>query len=207
VTIRYSAAVGGAIPALEAVTPNGTRPRSFKGIINGTCNFVIEQLEYGSDFNAAVSLAQKEGFAEADPTLDLDGTDAAQKLSLLTRQSFGIDLPTSLIERKGIDELSPDDVRNAAERGSVFRLVAECCRTASGIRASVKPVELPGSHPFAQIKGAENCLQIETENGNRKFIRGRGAGRYATTESVMADLFDLRSELASRSSKYTEAHA
>jgi homoserine dehydrogenase len=208
VTIRYSASVGGALPALEAVTPNGTRPRAFMGIINGTCNFVIDQLASGSDFGAAVRLAQKEGFAEADPTLDLNGTDAAQKLSLLIRQSFGVALPVSAIQREGIEKLTPARVAEAGKRGNVFRLIAACSETANGIEASVGPVQLPDSHPFAAIKGAENCLVIETAGGYRKTIKGRGAGRYATTESVMADLFDLRRDHAkSRPFQYKEAHA
>jgi homoserine dehydrogenase len=208
VTIRYSAAVGGALPALEAVTPNGTRPRAFKGIINGTCNFVIDQIASGNDFGAAVRLAQKEGFAEADPTLDLNGTDAAQKLVLLARESFGVSLSVAEVRRAGIDKLTSADVWEAAKRGNIFRLIAECSQTVDGVRASVRPVELPAIHPFAQIKGAENCLVIETENGQTKTIKGRGAGRYATTESVMADLLDLHSELARpQPSKYKEVHA
>jgi homoserine dehydrogenase len=206
VTILYSASVGGALPALEAVTPNGTRPRAFKGIINGTCNFVIDKLFSGAAFDAAVGLAQKEGFAEADPTLDLDGTDAAQKLALLAHASFGVNLPVSAIEREGIDRLTPADVWEASERGNVFRLIAECSQTEDGVRASVKPVELPVSHPLAQIKGAENCLIVEADGDKCKTIKGRGAGRFATTESVMADLFDLRSELA-QPIRYKEVHA
>jgi len=208
VTIRYSAAVGGALPALEAVTPNGTRPVAFKGIINGTCNFVIDQLASGTDFDAAVRLAQKEGFAEADPSLDLDGTDSAQKLSLLAQRSFGLDLPVSVIGPEGIGELTPATVLEAAKRGNVFRLVAECSQTPNGMTASVRPLELPSSHPFAAIKGAENCLVIETEGGKCKTIKGRGAGRYATTESVIADLFDLGREFISPEAVlYREAHA
>jgi len=178
------------------------------GIINGTCNFVIDQLASGSDFGTAVMLAQKEGFAEADPTLDLNGTDAAQKLSLLIRQSFGVALPVSAIQREGIEKLTPARVAEAGKRGNVFRLIAACSETANGIEASVGPVQLPDSHPFAAIKGAENCLVIETDGGYRKTIKGRGAGRYATTESVMADLFDLRRDHAkSQPFRYKEAHA
>jgi len=208
VTIRYSASVGGALPALEAVTPNGTRPRAFKGIINGTCNFVIDQLASGADFKTAVTLAQKAGFAEADPTLDLDGTDAAQKLSLLARQSFGEDLPISEIVREGIDRLTTEDVLEANERGNVFRLIAECSSTEDGIKGSIKPIELPATHPFALVKGAENCLEIETESGQIKTIKGCGAGRHATTESILADLFDLRREFVlPKPGKFKEVHA
>jgi len=155
----------------------------------------------------AVKLAQKEGFAEADPTLDLNGTDAAQKLSLLIRQSFGLDIPVESIDRDGIDGLTPGEVSEVGKRGNVIRLVAECNQSPDGIKASVRTIELPDSHPFAEVRGAENCLVIETEGGTSKIVKGRGAGRYATTESVMADLFDLRSELVSQPVRYKEVHA
>jgi homoserine dehydrogenase len=197
VTLRYSAAVGGALPALEAVAlaQESDKTASIKGIINGTCNFICDQLESGVDFDDAVAKAQAAGFAEADPTLDLDGTDAAQKLVLLVRKAFGIDLPFSEIDRVGIDALSPAILRqaNAAER--TVRLIAECRRSGDSIRATVRPIELPVSHPFVQIRGAENCLLIETVSGRRTLLTGRGAGRYPTSESVLADLFDIRQEV------------
>ena len=207
VTIRYSASVGGALPALEAVAGNGSKPRIVKGIINGTCNFICDQLASGSDFDSAVRLAQEEGFAEADPTLDLDGTDAAQKLVLLVRESFGISLPLTSIERKGIEGLVAKDVWKAALRGSAYRLIAEYRQTASGVHASVKPAEFPSSHVFAKTKGAENCLVIEDDGGKSKVLTGRGAGRYATTEAVIADLFDVLYAVEIRTNAYKEAAA
>jgi homoserine dehydrogenase len=199
VTIRYSASVGGSLPALEAVTskPGSNKPRAIKGIINGTCNFVCDQLEAGVDLSAAIKLAQEAGFAEANPTLDLDGTDAAQKLILLARASYGVNLPFSAVARSGLDEQSPARACEAYLGGRKFRVVAECIRTANGLEASVRTVDLPASHPFALTKGAENCLLIESDTGQTRFLRGRGAGRYATTEAVMADLFDIRNAISS----------
>ena len=192
VTIRYSASVGGALPALEAVAQTTEVPRSITGIINGTCNFIFDKLGAGVDLDSAVKLAQDQGFAEADPTLDLDGTDAAQKLILLIRESFGVNLPLHEVEREGVDRVRQTDVREASKRGNIFRLIAECSQTSDGVRASVRPFEVSGSHRFAMTKGAQNCLVIENSDGSERVLTGRGAGRYATTEAVIADLFDVR---------------
>lgn len=208
VAISYSAAVGGALPALEAVRNVGSRLNSLKGIINGTCNFILDQLASGVELEESVKLAQEAGFAEADPTMDLDGTDAAQKLVLLVREGFGFGLSAEDIDREGIDRLRTEDVVAAGKRGNAIRIVAEFCRTPEGYQASVKPVELPRSHAFALTKGAENCLILETENGDVTTITGRGAGRYATAESVIGDLFELRNEIATADNRalfYKEA--
>ncbi len=209
VTLRYSAAVGGSLPALEAVAQASVsgRTESVAGIINGTCNFICDQLASGVDFDAAVKLAQTEGFAEADPTFDLDGTDAAQKIILLARETFGVNLPLSSVYRKGIDSLNPADVRTAIKNGHAYRLIAECRRTADGVSASVKPVAFPHSHPFARTRGAENCLVIKSGDGRSKLFRGRGAGRYATTEAVIADLLDQRRAGENQNLKFLEAEA
>lgn len=206
VAFRYSASVGGVLPALEAVARAAAldSPHAVKGIVNGTCNFICDQLTEGTDFATAVLLAEKAGYTEADPSLDLDGTDAAQKLVLLANATFGIRLPITDVNRVGLDTIDASTINEARKRGSTIRLVAECRRTLHGITASVKPVEVPNSHPFAQTKGADNCLLIESANGKRKWFRGRGAGRYATTESVMADLFDLHNEFVP---SHTNGHA
>lgn len=198
VTIRYSASVGGVMPALENLSRivSDEPIRAITGIVNGTCNFICDRLSEGVNFEAAVRAAQEAGFAESDPRLDLDGTDAAQKLVLLAKAAFGARLPFESIDRVGIDSLDETQADDARQRGRFFRLVANVQRTNKGIEASVRPVEVPVSHPFAFIKGAENCLLIECESGRQRFIRGRGAGRYATTESVIADLFDLRHEIS-----------
>lgn len=198
VKIRYSAAVGGVMPALETVSRARLKSsvRSFSGIVNGTCNYICDELAKGKEFDLAVKAAQTAGFAEADPTLDLNGTDAAQKLILLARAAFGADLPFSSIEREGIENLDASKAQTASEQGQVIRLVAECRQANGELKASVKPVALPASHPFADTKGAENCLLLETADGEIKIINGRGAGRWATTEAVIADLFDTRREIS-----------
>ena len=190
VTLKYSAAVGGAVPALETISHARRfgELRSVSGVLNATTNFILDQLANGVDFAGAVSAAQENGFAERDPHLDLDGTDAAQKLVLLARAAFDIDLPLSSIKRQGIENLS------LRSNGHVTRLVAECRREPHGFVATVSPVELPFDHPLACINGCENRLIIQSQTGRTWDVRGRGAGRWPTTEAVLADLFDLQRE-------------
>jgi homoserine dehydrogenase len=196
VSLRFSAAVGGALPALETVRRAAAsgRVRSVAGVLNGTCNFVLDRCAAGDSFAQAVDLARAAGYAEADPTLDLDGSDAAQKLSLLIREAFGEILPWEGIPRKGITDLDERALAAAVRRGRRVRLVASCERTAGGLWAAVQPLDLPPDHPFADTAGAENALLVELEGGDRVRIAARGAGRWPTTEAVLADLHDLAAE-------------
>ncbi|HEX2271301.1 MAG TPA: homoserine dehydrogenase, partial [Pyrinomonadaceae bacterium] len=188
VTLKYNAAVGGVLPALETVS----RARRFgplhsiTGVLNGTTNYILDQLANGSDLASAISAAQENGFAERDPQLDLDGTDAAQKLILLARAAFDVDLPLNSIRKQGIQNLN--SVKN---NGHVTRLVAECRRESNGFAATVSPVELPFDHPLAGVRGVENRLLIQSQTGRFWEVSGSGAGRWPTTEAVLADLFEV----------------
>ncbi|PYQ57918.1 MAG: hypothetical protein DMF53_21470, partial [Acidobacteria bacterium] len=145
VSLRFSAAVGGALPALETVRRAAAsgRVRGIAGVLNGTCNFVLDRCAAGASFANAVSLARIAGYAEADPTLDLDGSDAAQKLALLIREAFGEAVPWESIPRRGIAELDERVLAAAARKGKTVRLIASCERAETGLRAGVQPFELP----------------------------------------------------------------
>jgi homoserine dehydrogenase len=199
VSLRFSAAVGGALPALETARRAAAsgRVRGIAGVLNGTCNFVLDRCAAGVSFADAVSLAHVAGYAEADSTLDLDGSDAAQKLALLVREAFGEAVPWESIPRRGIADLDERALAEAARKGKTVRLVASCERAETGLRADVRPFELPPDHPFAEIAGAENALLVELEGGDRIRVAGQGAGRWPTTEAVMADLLDLAAEESS----------
>ncbi len=198
VTLSASAAVGGALPALETIeqAKNSGPIAGFYGVLNGTTNFILDQLGLGEDFEEAIRAAQQAGFVEADPTLDLNGTDAAQKLILLARAAFGVSLPFAKISREGVERLNAASFGKARSRGCTIRLVASCRRTGVGVEARVAPAELPLDHPLAQLRGAENGLVVELENGDTRVVFGRGAGRWPTTEAVMADLLTIRREFS-----------
>jgi homoserine dehydrogenase len=197
--LRFSASVGGALPVLEAARRFAGRIRAISGVLNGTCNFVLDRCSAGLPLDEAVAEARAAGFAEADPALDLDGSDAAQKLALLAREAFGVLPPWDRISRQGILELGPRALSEARRRGRVVRLVAACELDGSGLRAHVEPVELPPTHSFAQATGAGNALRIETTDGTVLDLAAQGAGRWPTCEAVMADLYDLVEERSARS--------
>lgn len=191
--ILYSAAVGGAVPMLEQVSQIAqTRGiTTLQGVVNGTTNFILDCLAEGLSREDAVKEAQRLGFAEQDPTTDLDGSDAAHKLALLAQSAFGTWLHPSDIERTGIENFAPEAVRDAAKSGQSVRLVASLRRGPTGVKAWVGPEYLDRSHAFANTRNEENCLEIHSETGDIVHVRGKGAGRWPTTESVVADLFDL----------------
>lgn len=176
VELLYSASVGGAMPALETVRRHAGEIRSFSGVLNATCNFILDQK--GVTLDEAVKLAQRAGYAEADPRLDLDGTDAMQKLIILSRAAFGH---------------APQHVfQGGLQKIPGGRLVA----SSDGNRGEVRTVPLADDHPLASCAGAENRLLIELRSGERVVISAAGAGRWPTAEAVLADLEDLAGERA-----------
>lgn len=193
VRLLYSATVGGCVPVIESVERLAARGpiRSVEGVLNATTNFVLDQVMAGSDFDSAVRLAQENGFAEADPTFDLDGTDAAHKLVIIARKAFGVDIGFDQVNRRGIDRLDPQEVRAAYEAGGIVRLVASCRRTTHGVEAEVAPVRLPADHPLAQPRNEENRVLVQPESGMPTVVEGKGAGRWPTAESVVADVLDV----------------
>lgn len=208
-TLRYSAAVGAVVPALETI--NRVRRfsplHSVSGVLNGTTNFILDELASGCDLPAAIHAAQQNGYAERNPKLDLDGTDAAQKLILLARAAFDIDLPLRSIEQQGIESLNINKIREARNKGRITRLVAECRRASGGFVASVSPVQVPLDHPLARTTGVENRLLIQSQTGKTWEVGGRGAGRWPTTEAVLSDLFDLRRDLITAAQEEQECVA
>jgi len=193
--LRYSAAVGGSLPAFETIERARTigRIKAFSAVLNGTCNYILDRLSAGETVASAIRAAQDEGYAEADPTLDLSGVDAAQKLLLLARTAFDVNLRLESVALQGIEKLGEEQLNDARKRGNTIKLVAECRRSGDDLEASVRPIELPLTHPLAQPRGVENRLIVEIENGDRLIASGKGAGCWPTTEAVMADLFDIRS--------------
>jgi len=195
--IGYSAAVGGGMPALEAVVEICAKSeiQEVLGVLNGTTNFVLSRLAEGQDLKMAVHLAQDAGYAEANCRLDLNGTDAAHKLVVLARHAFGLSLSFDSIERASLEEVDPDWVVDKAQRGEVVRFVASCKRVDNELVASVKPTVLPHTNPLANTRDIDNCLIIKLKSGASFTVTGKGAGRWPTTEAVIADLLDIRRDL------------
>jgi homoserine dehydrogenase len=188
--LRYAATVGGAVPMLEHVESLACRsPISrLRGVINGTCNFVQDQLARGMSLSGAVRLAQEKGFAEADPTSDLSGLDAARKIEILGRIAFGGTPTSSLVV--GLSEQMSRPVADATGRRRVERLVAEAVRTPAGFTFKVAPESLASEEFLAGTRGAENRLEITTGDGAVLRLQGLGAGRVPTSTAVFADILE-----------------
>ena len=194
--LRCSAAVGGAVPALEAVRAlaHDGRIVSLSGVLNGTCNYILDRIAAGNSWEQAVAEAQAKGFAEADPSADTSGADTVCKLRLLARRAFP-NADAHSISSKGIDAIDPEWVQSAARAGSRARLVGTAKLADGRVHLDVQPTLVNASHPFAQIRNEENCLLINTAHSDAPHVwTGRGAGRWPTTAAVMADLFDLSRE-------------
>lgn len=201
--LRFSAAAGGAVPMLErlATIAQRHRVRGIRGVINGTSNYVLERMGTGIHCDVAVREAQDRGFAETDPTADLNGLDAAFKLSLLARAGLGRDVDPLAIERRGIDTLDSRWVHAQRRIGRCVRLVAELEIDAGAHRARIAPQALDPSDYLAGASGEENRLEVLLDDGPQLRLAGKGAGRWPTTTSVLADVFDAALQARDRNAR------
>lgn len=198
----HAAAVGGGAPILETIERlRGREVVAVEGVMNGTCNFLLSKLEEGWTFDAALARAQALGFAEADPAMDVDGGDAADKLSLIVRAAFGIGLAPERIARESLRLIAPEAARAALARGERLKQVGRCRRLADGaVTAEVRIAALPLDHPLAGARNEENRFRITTADGVVHDIYGKGAGRWPTSAAVFADVMDLQRRLAAAGS-------
>jgi homoserine dehydrogenase len=189
--LRYSAAVGGAAPMIEAIRGSVARGplREFAAVLNGTCNFVLDRCAGRASLEEAILDAQRQGFAERDPSEDLCGIDAARKLRLLARHAFDAELER--VEAAPLDERIAREAYEMSLRGQRLRQVARAWRVGGQIVGAVKFEQFGSDHPFGALSGEWNALELPTPIGGKEYTIGRGAGRWPTTESIMADLFDL----------------
>jgi homoserine dehydrogenase len=201
--VGFEAAVGGGIPILRALREGlaANRIESVLGILNGTTNYVLTQMEStGEDFEVVLKRAQALGYAEADPTFDVEGIDAAHKLALLTTMAFGAELTFEEIPTEGIRGLLPIDFELAAEFGYRIKLlgIAKCHRDGQGaerIEASVQPALVPASSLLARVDGAMNAVEVRGNAVGPTLYYGAGAGEMPTASAVVADLMEIAREL------------
>lgn len=196
--LLYSAAVGGGVPMLETVDAaarEGAISR-IEAVVNGTTNFVLDRIGAGLSRDEAVRLAQEAGFAEADPSADIDGLDAAEKISLLARRAFGVGVDPDSVERDALGSVSEAEIVAAASSGAPYKQVAAAYRKAAGVALAVRLVRAPATSPLARPRREENVLVIEREFGQPIILHGKGAGRDPTADSVVADLDVVAKERA-----------
>jgi homoserine dehydrogenase len=192
-----SASVGGGVPALETVAAVlGREPIvAIEGVLNGTCNFVLDRCAEGTDLNDAVAEAQAIGLAEADPHLDVSGLDCVYKLALLASQAFDRPVAPGDIQCEGLDRLTTSRIAAAREQGRVLKLVAEARRSGGTVIARVEVRDLAPGDPLATCRGEGNILLVETSGGRRVRVEGKGAGRWPTAVSVVGDALQVRRDL------------
>ncbi len=192
-TIAFEASVAGGIPIIANISQclSANQIVSLEGILNGTSNFIVTQMEEnGSSYDDVVRIAQQLGYAEADPTMDVDGTDAAQKLAILAHLAFGATVDWSQIPREGIDRLDPDDLKYARELECRIKLLAVADLAEDGLELSVAPTLLPIGTPLAEVRDAYNAIQVIGDAVGPVFYHGLGAGQMPTASAVVADMID-----------------
>ncbi|MFP4520392.1 MAG: homoserine dehydrogenase, partial [Oceanicaulis sp.] len=197
--LEYAAAVGGGVVMVETVRRlKSGGIAALEGVMNGTANFILSRLEAGADFDAAVTEAQAKGFAEADPSADVDGHDAADKLSILIREAFGATLPPDRIPKASLSQISAEMSAAASSDGKVYKQIARARRTAGGaIDAEVVIEPVSRSHTFAGAVNEENRCLITASSGQVHALYGKGAGRWPTAAAVFADIMDIARHRAS----------
>lgn len=192
-SIAFEASVAGGVPIIANISQclSANQIISLRGILNGTSNFIVSQMaEHGTDYHDAVKEAQRRGLAEADPTMDVDGTDAAQKLAILAHLAFGARVRWQDIPRVGIDKLDPADLRYARELGYRVKLLAVASLAEEGLELHVSPTLVRMGQPLAEVRGAYNAISVVGDAVGRVFYHGLGAGQMPTASAVVADMID-----------------
>ena len=199
--LRYEAAVAGGIPVIKGLGEGAAANRiaSVQGILNGTCNYILTQMEqHGADFSEVLGEAQALGYAEADPTFDVEGVDAAHKLAILAALAFGTRLDFAGVDITGISRIRAADITQAAQLGYVIRLIGQAESSGEGaarrLFQRVAPCLVPLAHPLASVTGPINAVVAEGNFTGRLIFEGRGAGEGPTASAVVADLIDIARE-------------
>jgi len=192
--LNFEAAVGAAIPIIKTLREGlaATGVNRVYGILNGTCNYILTRMEQeGLSFAECLKDAQRLGYAEADPSFDVDGHDTAQKLAILASLAFGTKVAESAVHVEGISSIAPEDLRAAADLGYRVKLLGVAVRTAKGIEQRVHPTMVPKSSSIAQVMGVTNAVTIDGEGIPPITLVGPGAGGAATASAVVADIADI----------------
>lgn len=194
VALCFEASVAGAIPVIKTLREGlaGNRVSRVMGILNGTCNYILTTMRSsGRDFADVLAEAQALGYAEADPTFDIDGIDTAHKLSILASLAFAMPVDIASVGCEGIRHVSALDIQFADELGYRIKLLGVAERTEDGVRASVYPTMVPLASPLAHVDGVMNAVVTESDFAGRTVLGGRGAGARPTASAVVSDLVDL----------------
>ncbi len=209
--IGFEASVCGGIPIIKSLKEGlvSNDISQFLGIVNGTCNYILTRMsESGADFKTALAEAQAKGYAEKNPSLDIDGVDSAHKLAVLARLAFRSPIAFKKIHIEGIRGLRHEDIAYARELGYVIKLLAVGKKHSGGLELRVHPTLLPEGHPLAGVRGVYNAVFIHADQAGDQLFYGRGAGMMPTASAVMSDVVDIARRLSpgSGAAKVVTAH-
>lgn len=198
VSLLYEAAVAGAIPVIRNLEEyyNNDSLQSIEGILNGTTNYILTKSNEGIPYDSALKDAQAVGFAEADPTLDVEGFDARYKLKILARHGFGLDLNVENVLKIGITSINANDIKYASEKGYRIKLVANLTKSSQEIAAVVAPKFVEQNNPFYEVNNEFNAISIEGLFADKQLFIGKGAGSYPTASAVLSDISALKFDYA-----------
>lgn len=194
VEFRYEASVGGGIPIINAITTvlQGNEFVEVQGIVNGTTNYILTQMtDFGLDYADVLKKAQELGFAEADPTADVEGIDVANKLSILMSIMFDEYVAPDDIPTTGISGITPEDIEKAKAENSKIKLIAYARKDENGFEYSVKPMTLDNSHPLAGVSNEFNAVYVTGNAVGELMFYGRGAGSLPTGSAVVGDILEI----------------
>jgi homoserine dehydrogenase len=192
--IRFEAAVAGGIPVVKALTEGlaGNEITRVMGVMNGTCNYILTRMETaGLPYDAVFAEADDLGYLEADPNLDVGGIDAGHKLSLLASIAFGTRVNFEAMELEGIQRITIEDIRQAADMGYRIKLLGVAQLSGRGLEQRMSPCLVPAASPLGQLEGGTNMVVIEGDSVGQIVLRGAGAGEGPTASAVMGDVIDI----------------
>ena len=208
VDIYFGASVGGGIPIIRVLREGlaGNDIESIHGILNGTCNYILTRMENeGLPFDAVLKDAQKLGYAEANPSLDIDGFDTAHKACILAALAFGFQPRIDQVQVEGIRNLAGEDVKYAADFGYRIKLLAVVARHGDEVEVGVHPTLVPFTHMLSNVNDAFNAAMVKGDMSDYTMYYGRGAGRAPTASTVVGDIGDIARNLAHGETRYARA--
>ena len=194
VSVRYEAGIAGGIPVVKALTEGlaGNEITRVMGVMNGTCNYILTRMQdAGLNYQTVFAECEELGYLEADPTLDVGGIDAGHKLAVLASIAFGTQVNFDAIQLQGIERITVEDIKQAADMEYRIKLLGVAQRTGRGLEARMTPCLVPASSPLGQLEGATNMVVIEGDSVGQIVLRGAGAGEGPTASAVMGDVCDI----------------
>ena len=198
--LGFEASIGGAIPIIRSIRESfvANRIQILEGIVNGTANYILSKMsDENCDFDVALKEAQEKGFAEADPTFDIEGIDSAHKIAVLTRIAYGTPVKFEDIKVSGITNITSDDIECAKEFGHRIKLLAISKYDGEAIDLRVHPAMIPSSHPMANVNGVLNAIRVCDDLMEENILAGHGAGEFPTGSAVVGDIVEIARNILS----------